>query len=58
MIDYIPPYPVKVADIVTWRIGEPREAFDQAIIESQGIVILRIECENGVFLVMIKKERK
>lgn len=57
MIDYTPPYPITILDIQCWRIGQPIELFDESIIEDSGDIILRIECEDGVFYVVIKDEK-
>ena len=54
-INYTPPRPISTREIVSWRVGEPREEYDFRRIEKHGDVILRVECTDGVFLLLLTR---
>lgn len=49
-------YDVSIKDFETVQILDPWSLYDHSWATDKDEVILRVECKDGVFLVMIKKK--
>jgi len=55
---YLPPRPITMNELVTWRIQGKNNGFDLDSLKKYGQVIMEVDCEDGVIVFIILDKKK